>query len=111
MTLLKSRLLLGAPIDAGHYGQVFAVTDPVHGEVAVKVLRQNAGESASDWKQRKAGLLKEGQRLSQATHQNVVRVHQLLEKDTEDAMLLVMELCNGSLQSEFEAGPMPLKYV
>lgn len=58
---------------------------------------------------RKAGLLGEGQRLSRATHANVVQVHHLLASQTDDEVLLVMELCTGgSLQSPFNAGPMQL---
>ena len=109
MTGLKSKLQLGKKIGNGHFGEVFLAADPVHGEVAVKVLGQHPGEDAADWQARKDGLLKEAQRLSAATHSNVVRVHYLLEAETDDAILLVMELCkSGSLQKGFEDGPMRL---
>jgi serine/threonine protein kinase len=112
MTGLKSNLQLGAKIGNGHFGDVHLATDDVHGDVAVKVLRQQPGESAADWLARKAGLLQEGQHLSQATHLNVVRVHHLLESDTDDSILLVMAFCaGGSLQPIFDAGPMLLSEV
>jgi serine/threonine-protein kinase len=87
-------------------------TDDVHDTVAVKVLRQRPGESAAEWLARKNALLQEGQHLSQATHANVVRVHYLLESDSDDAVLLVMAYCaGGSLQPAFDAGPMVLSEV
>jgi serine/threonine protein kinase len=87
----------------------FLATDQVHGAVAVKVLRQQPGEDAAQWQSHKDDLLKEGQQLRAAKHDNVVGVHYLVEADTDDAILLVMELCqSGSLQKSFDAGPMRL---
>jgi serine/threonine-protein kinase len=112
MSGFKSNLKLGAKIANGHFGDVHLGKDDVHGDVAVKVLRQQPGEAIADWLQRKASLLQEGQHLSQASHQNVVRVHHLLESDTDDAILLVMAHCpGGSLQPAFDAGPMTLSNV
>lgn len=109
MTALKSNLQLGASIGSGFFGEVFLAQDDVHGQVAVKVLMQTPGESSADWQERKKGLLEEAQRLSQAEHTNVVRVYHLLESDTSDAIHLVMEYYpEGSLQKDFEAGPMRL---
>ena len=103
---------IGAPIDAGAFGQVFLGTDDVHGEVAVKRFHQHPGEADAEWANRKAALLQEGQRLSQAAHPNVVQVHYLVESDNGDAMHLVMEYCSGgSLQAAFENGPLPLLEV
>lgn len=108
----KSNLKLGAQIGFGFFGDVHAGQDDAHGVVAVKVLRQRSGESPADWQARKAGLLKEAQHLSQAEHANVVRVHGLLESETDDAVLLVMEHCaGGSFQPVFDAGPMVLSEV
>jgi eukaryotic-like serine/threonine-protein kinase len=112
MSNYKSNLVLGPRIGGGHFGDVHSGQDDVHGSVAVKVLRQQPGESAADWAARKAGLLKEAQHLSQAEHANVVRVHALLEANADDAILMVMAYCaGGSLQPIFEAGPMPLSEV
>lgn len=105
----KSNLKLGGKIGGGHFGDVHEGQDDAHGQVAVKVLRQQPGEAPADWQARKTGLLGEAQRLSQAAHANVVRVHGLLESETDDAILMVMEHCpRGSLQSAFDSGPMLL---
>lgn len=112
MNGLKSNLKMGSLIGQGHFGDVYLADDDVHGKVAVKVLRQGIGELDAEWKRRKEGLLKEGRRLNQATHHNVVQIHQLLESETNDEVLLVMEYCSGgSLQDHFEKGPMLLADV
>lgn len=103
---------MGARISAGHFGEVFLAKDLVHGDVAVKVLERAATESAADWQLRRDGLVKEGQRLKQATHKNVVNVLHVLESETSDAVHLVMEFCSGgSLQAPYEKGPMTLRHV
>jgi eukaryotic-like serine/threonine-protein kinase len=112
MNSLRSNLVIGAPLAAGHFGQVFLADDLVHGQVAVKVFRQQPMEATGDWLLRKAGLLAEGQRLKVATHPNVVQVFHLVESETNDAIHLVMECCRGgSLQTTFENGPLPLHNV
>jgi len=112
MSDFKSNLQLGRRIGGGHFGDVHIAKDDVHGEVAVKILKQRPGESAADWQARKQTLLQEGQHLSQAAHWNVVRVYNLLESNTDDAILLVMSYCTGgSLQPAFESGPMVLSEV
>ena len=112
MNGLRSNLQLGARIGSGYFGEVFLANDPVHGEVAAKVFRQQPGEPVADWQSRKAGLLTEAQRLKQATHHNVVQVFSLLESDNSDAVHLVMEYCRGgSLQRTFDNGPMSLSSV
>jgi serine/threonine protein kinase len=104
-------LKLGSPIGAGMFGEVFEGDDPVHGQVAVKVFRRDhpLPETDDQWSKRKEALLKEGQRLSQADHANVVRVHHLAEANGGDAVHLVMHRCTGgSLQTAFEKCPMSL---
>jgi eukaryotic-like serine/threonine-protein kinase len=109
MTRLRSELEFDSKIGVGYFGEVFLAKDKVHGNVAVKVLRQKDGEGAAAWQIRKQGLLAEGQRLKQAAHPNVVQVFQLLESDSEDAVHLVMEHCrDGSLQRPYEQGPICL---
>lgn len=109
---LQSNLSIGPKIGNGHFGEVHLATDDVHGDVAVKIFRQQPHETPEEWQKRKAALLAEGQRLSQATHENVVRVHQLLASSDDDAVHLVMELCRGgSLQAAFDTGPMCLSDV
>lgn len=102
-------LKLGRKIGEGFFGDVHEATDNVHGKVAVKVLRQVPWESPADWAVRKETLLAEAQTLKAAEHENVVRVHALVRADMDDRLHLVMEFCvNGSLQSEYEQGPLLL---
>jgi len=112
MTRLLSNLHIGTPLGSGFFGEVFTGRDDVHGMVAVKVIKQDAGESPLDWHGRRTGLLKEGQRLAQATHSNIAKVHHIVESEVGDSICLVMELCSGgSLQPAFEKGPMSLATV
>lgn len=109
---LRSNLKLGQKLGNGHFGEVFAGTDDVHDEVAVKRLARLNGESDAEWLVRREGHLAEGRRLSEAEHANVVKVHSLLEDESSDAVLIVMERCpGGSLQAAFEQGPMMLSDV
>jgi serine/threonine protein kinase len=109
---LQSNLQVGAFIASGGFGDVHLGDDPIQGQVAVKIFRQKLDEPAAAWMTRKCALLAEGQRLRQASHPNVVQVHQLLESPTEDEVLLAMEFCSGgSLQDCFDAGPMTLDEV
>ncbi|MDR6662359.1 serine/threonine-protein kinase [Tardiphaga sp. 172_B4_N1_3] len=111
MTDFSSALKKGTEISSGFFGKVFNAVDPVHGDVAVKVLHQHIGEADDDWALRKETLLNEAQSLSQADHPNVVRVHHLVKHASDDTLHLVMELCNGSLLDAFKTGPMQLSAV
>jgi serine/threonine protein kinase len=114
MMQLASDLRIGARIGAGYYGEVHIGTDDVHSEVAIKILRPLDGESPLERLCRKRGLLAEARSLSQATHQNVVRVFYVVEagSDEADAVHLVMEYCEGgSVQSSFERGPIKIGEV
>lgn len=52
--------------------------------------------------------MKEGVSLKKATRDNIVQVYYVNRSTTEDAIYLVMELCErGSLQKPCEAGPLP----
>ncbi len=109
MSSLKSGLKIGKQIGEGHFGKVHLGDDPVHGVVAVKRLVKDPAQPEPEWNARKKGLLQEAQHLKQATHRNVVQVHNLLEDDSRDAILLVMDYCSGgSLQAAFNAGPVAL---
>ncbi|MER9494145.1 serine/threonine protein kinase [Mesorhizobium sp. M0320] len=101
-----ANLDIGAKVGNGHFGDVHIGTDAVHGQVAVKILRQKLGETAIAWDARRAGLLAEAASLKKASHKHVVQVHQILETPAKDAIHLVMEYCHGgSLQKAYEAGP------
>lgn len=109
MSSLKSDLKIGRKIGEGHFGEVFIGDDPVHGVVAVKRLVKDPAVSNAEWHGRKNRLVQEAQHLKQATHRNVVRVHHLLEDESGDAILLVMDFCSGgSLQDVFDSGTMTL---
>lgn len=107
--VLTSSLTPGIFVGAGAFGEVYQATDPVHGQVAIKVLVKDRPdpETAEEWAARKDGLLKEAQHLKKAEHRNVVAVHQLLEHVSGNAVLYVMDYCDGgSLQKPFDVGPM-----
>ncbi|TBB27304.1 serine/threonine protein kinase [Rhizobium ruizarguesonis] len=107
MTGLRSRLTVGAKIGNGHFGDVHEGIDPIHGVVAVKILRQRPQESNADWVVRREGLLNEGERLKKGAHDHVVAVHHLLEAHDQDAIHLVMDFCSGgSLQRPYERNPL-----
>ncbi|MGR9422158.1 serine/threonine-protein kinase [Rhizobium leguminosarum] len=112
MTGLVSALQIGAKLGNGHFGEVHLGEDPVHGPVAVKIYRALPGEDPTKWNIRKSALLAEGVNLRKAKHRHVVQVHHIVGSQTDDAVHLVMELCEqGSLQSRYEAGPLPTRDV
>lgn len=113
MDQLTSPLVLGKRIGDGYFGEVYEAVDPIHGQVAVKVLRSDPAESQSDWMVRRLELLHEGQRLRKAEHQHVVRVLQVLEPSDHDKSLhLVLEFCaGGSVGSLYEKGPLTTSRV
>jgi serine/threonine protein kinase len=107
-----SELKLGHPLGGGGFGDVVHGIDPVHGPVAVKVLRRRKNETAAEWAARSEDLLKEAQRLKSASHDNVVTVLNVVRDAATNVVHMVTELCDGgSLHDEFEAGPMPLDTV
>jgi serine/threonine-protein kinase len=107
MSNLTSKLKLGNLIGQGHFGKVFEGDDPVHGKVAVKRIVRKSDDTDEKWEHRKSGAQKEAQHLKKASHRNVVRVHHYCEDTTEDAILYVMDFCEGgSLQKLYDEGPM-----
>jgi serine/threonine protein kinase len=112
MTVLVTGLQMGAMLGAGHYGEVYLAEDPVHGQVAAKILRRLAGEPDHEWHPRRNGLLQEAQRLSTATHRNVVQVYGCMAATDRESICFTMKLCvGGSLQKTFDHGPMKLSDV
>jgi serine/threonine protein kinase len=127
-----SRIRIDEFIGKGYFGRVHKGFHPLHGVVAVKILRRrqklhseaaesntdtdaddNAEEETEDaWQMRKIGLLKEGQRLALARHACVVPVYHIEEIDGGDTIHLVMEYCpGGTLQEAYHAGPLSYTYV
>jgi serine/threonine-protein kinase len=109
---MSSGLKLGPRIGHGFFGDVFEAEDSIHGKVAVKVPRRFENEPDAAWKARKACLVEEGQRLSKADHQNVVRVYYHDRDPQTNDVRLVMQFCEGgSFQERYEQGPIPLPEV
>lgn len=109
MSEFKSNLKVGDKIGNGHFGQVHAAEDPAHGQVAVKILRRNATLDDALWARYRKEHLGEAQKLSRAQHRNVVKVHYVVEADDGNSILICMDFCaGGSLQTQFERGPMRL---
>lgn len=96
----------------GHFGDVHMGDDPIHGKVAVKVLKKIAGESDAEWIARGAELLEEGQNLKKASHANIVQVLNVLSHETTGAIHLVVEFCDGeSLESLCKKDPLKLARI
>jgi len=111
MPVYTAQLTLRGRIGGGQFGDVFEALCPLHGKVAVKLLRQNPGESPADWASRSAELLAEAIKLKSAQHRNVVTVQQVV-KDGHGVVHLVTEFCNaGSLDTDYKAGPIVLSKV
>ena len=107
--LISDLTIESKDIGSGHFGMVHKGSDPILGTVAVKIFRRGPFESAFDWSERKQNLLEEGVHLQEASHPNVVRVHQILESDADESIYLVMEYCGGgTLQDKFEGGPVSI---
>ena len=112
MTVLVTGLEIGALLGAGHYGEVYLAKDPVHGQVAAKVMSRLPGEPDHKWHPRRNGLLQEAQRLSAATHRNVVQVYGCMAAQDGESICFTMKLCpGGSLQKAFDHGPTKLSGV
>ena len=112
MAGLVSALELGSKLGNGAFGEVYKGVDPAHGPVAVKVLKRNAFQDDATWPDFKAAYLAEAKNLSKASHRNVVQVHHVVEAADGDSVMICMAFCpGGSLQSEFDRGPMTLSAV
>lgn len=111
MSDYTAQLTLRGRIGGGQFGDVFEGDCPLNGKVAVKLLRQNLGESKADWATRSAELLAEAIKLKSAQHRNVVTVHQVV-RDAHGIVHLVTEFCNaGALDADYLAGPVSLGRV
>ncbi|AQQ03958.1 hypothetical protein B0E33_10460 [Roseibium algicola] len=107
-----SNLVIGDHIGSGHFGDVHAAVDQVHGDVAVKIISKKDDQSDADWDAAKAEFLREARHLAAAEHPNVVPVYHLGESLDGKSIRYCMKLCaGGSLQSQYEAGPMRLSDV
>lgn len=102
-------LVIRAKLGNGHFGEVFLGDDSVHGTVAVKVLARKPGQDDNEWLAYKTSFLAEARNLSKAQHRSVVQVYHIQELPDGNSIRFCMAYCpGGSLQSAFDAGPMPL---
>lgn len=107
-----ANLDIGDQIGSGHFGNVHVAIDQVHGEVAVKIIAQEQGQSDVDWDYAKAEFLREAQHLAAAEHPNIVPVYHLGESQDGRSIRYCMKLCaGGSLQAPYEVGPMKLSDI
>lgn len=107
-----ANLDIGQHIGSGQFGDVYSAVDQVHGNVAVKIIAQKIGQSDADWDEKKTEFLREAQNLAAAEHQNVVPVYHLGESPDGKSIRYCMKLCpGGSLQAQYEFGPMTLSQV
>jgi serine/threonine protein kinase len=107
MNDLRSTLIVGEEIAHGHFGRVHRGRDGIRDKLAVKALFAMGGEPPEQWAGRKKGLLAEGANLEKARHRNIVAVHYLCASSADDAVLLVMEFCEGgSLERSYRANPL-----
>ncbi|TYC60579.1 serine/threonine protein kinase [Rhodobacterales bacterium] len=104
-----SDLKLGEKLGNGAFGEVFRGIDPVHGEVAVKVLKRESFHDDTTWPIFKAAYLTEAKNLAKANHRNVVPVYHVVEAQDGDSVVICMAFCaNGSLQTIYDCGPMTI---
>lgn len=107
-----ANLKIGHHSGNGHFGDVHAAVDQVHGDVAVKIISQKYDQSDAEWDAAKAEFLREAQHLAAAEHPNIVPVYHLGESPDGKSIRYCMKLCaGGSLQSRYEAGPFSLSDV
>lgn len=107
-----SDLKVGAKLGNGAFGEVFLGDDPAHGEVAVKILKRESFHDDAAWPGFKARYLAEAKNLAKADHRNVVQVHHVVEAPDGESVVICMAFCSGgSLQNQFESGPMLLPAV
>jgi eukaryotic-like serine/threonine-protein kinase len=112
MARVVPALDVGAKLGNGHFGEVFLGIDGVHGKVAVKVLARKPTQNGAEWLRFKAGFLAEAQHLSKARHRNVVQVYHIEELPDGESIRFCMAYCpGGSLQQNFDVGPMSLLAV
>jgi eukaryotic-like serine/threonine-protein kinase len=106
MSAITSMLTIGGEIGNGHYGRVYSASDPIKGNVAVKMLVQAHGESDAEFSIRRKTLLSEGKHLENARHANIVEVYHA--ENHGDNYCLIMEKCDSSLLDDYKKGPMSL---
>lgn len=105
-------------LGGGAFGDVYRAEAQPHGVVAAKVIdcaRMSTMLGVSDWEILRQHLFAEADHLRKAEHPNVVRVFSVHYDEARERVYILTELCDGSLQSLIEDGPLPLadakKYI
>jgi serine/threonine protein kinase len=107
-------IILGEKIGEGKApnAAVYHGTDPIRGNVAVKVFTKSSLFNAAQWEEHKKIILNEGQHLHESEHRNVVRIHSVHNKIETSQVYLVMEyLSKGSIATEYLNGPIRIQIV
>jgi serine/threonine protein kinase len=107
-----AEIAIGKHIGNGHFGDVHLATDPVHGQVAVKIIAKKNTDTPEKWAADKAEFLAEAQNLASAAHPNIVPVYHLVQSPDGLSIQYCMKYCaGGSLQVAFDTGPSTLHTV
>lgn len=85
-------------LGTGAFGEVHLCRDLAHGEVAVKFFYSSNFNSTAEWQHACTEALAEAQNMKALEHRNVVPVYQVLQGQTAEEFLIVMQYCDrGSL--------------
>jgi serine/threonine protein kinase len=100
----------------GFFGEVYRATLPPHGEVAVKIIpcaktASILGISPTDWPSVRDAIFAEAEALAKGQHPHVVRVLGAQYDAGKDNGYIVTELCDGSIDSVLQHGPLSLDRV
>jgi len=107
-----AHLTIGPRIGSGHFGDVHLATDPVQGQIAVKIIAKNPAQTDAEWNTNRVEFLAEAQSLAAAAHPNIVPVYHLVQSPDRLSIQYCMKYCaGGSLQDAFEVGPSTLHLV
>src|SRR6185436_543009 len=96
-----TEISFGDELGRGFFGRVVAANLSPHGEVAAKVIDCTKAVDrlgTESWKVLKKHLFAEAERLSDATHDNVVRVYSVHYSPSREEVYIVTERCDGTAE-------------
>jgi len=85
----------GSHLGDGAFGEVFLCQDPVQGPVAAKHFYASKFPSQAAWAEACSKALEEAKALKEFEHQNILKVHHVLENITGQEFLIVTEFCDN----------------